>query len=243
VGEDDEDVKNVVLRCLEGIGEVQCHRFGHEILEQARAHRFDLIVLDNQLPDTTGQAVLASLRLQRDRIQAPVVMLTSRRDAAFVNELVALGIQDFIVKPFDPKALLRRVQAVLIRQKPVVLVADDDPLIRQIFRAKLSERNFEVHTAASGLQALEVAAKVRPHAIILDRSMPRMDGLDVLARIRSDPALCATPVLILSARHNDADVAEGLLRGADIYMGKPFLPETVVDRCAHLVRGTIAVAS
>jgi DNA-binding response OmpR family regulator len=190
-----------------------------------------------------GLELLAGLRPQEGHVASPVVMMLGAHEANQITHLVAAGMRDYVMKPFDTGVVADRIHSLLQRQRPVVLIADDDPLICEIFKTKLRQRGVDVSVANSGMQALDMAKRLRPHAIILDRSMPRLDGMQVLSSIRSDALLSNTPVLILSARRKDSDIADGLARGADDYICKPFLPDNVVERCLTLLRSNGKLAA
>ena len=216
---------------------------GRAVLEASRRERFDLILVSHWLPDMNGLELLAGLRPQEGHVASPVVMMLGAHEAGQITHLVAAGMRDYVMKPFDTDVVADRLRSLLQRQRPVVLVADDDPLICEIFKTKLRQRGVDVSVANSGLQALDMAKRLRPHAIILDRSMPRLDGLQVLSSIRSNALLSSTPVLILSARRKDSDIADGLAHGADDYICKPFLPDNVVERCMTLLRSNGQLAA
>ncbi len=222
---------------------VEMVQTGRAVLEASRRERFDLILVSNWLPDMNGPELMAGLRPAEGRVASPVVMMVAARDAGQIAHLVAAGMSDYVMKPFDNDVTADRLRSLVQRQKPVVMVVDDDPLICEIFRTKLRQRGVDVSVANSGVQALDMAKRVRPHAIILDRSMPQLDGMQVLSRIRSDAALSNTPVLILSARRKDSDIADGLAHGADDYICKPFLPDNVVERCLTLLRSNGQLAA
>ena len=118
-----------------------------------------------------------------------------------------------------------------------VLVADDDPDIRFILRANLEAEGMAVDEAPDGVQALALAAGLRPDVLVLDVMMPGRDGLDVLAALRADPATADMPVLVLSAKAGDGDIWEGWRAGADIYLTKPFEVDLVVKHVRALADG------
>lgn len=110
-----------------------------------------------------------------------------------------------------------------------VLVVDDDPVIRQLISMNLTLEGFEVHTAADGREALEVAARVRPHVATLDVMMPNLDGLAAAAALRADPATSATKVCLVSARAQAAERQRAeTAPGVDAYLAKPFDPEDLI---------------
>jgi DNA-binding response OmpR family regulator len=110
-----------------------------------------------------------------------------------------------------------------------VLIVDDHPEIRQLIRITLG-RVFQVSEAADGESALQLVHEQMPELIILDIGLRGgMDGLQVLDALRSNPATAATKTVLLSARASAADVEDGLRRGADAYLCKPFSPVALVN--------------
>ena len=118
-----------------------------------------------------------------------------------------------------------------------VLVVDDDDVIRQLICVNLELEGFEVHMAVDGLDALEKVREVDPAVVTLDIMMPRLDGWDAAARLRSDPETAHVKVVLLSARAQEADLKRGSRLGVDHYLTKPFDPDeliSVVRRLAGL---------
>jgi DNA-binding response OmpR family regulator len=112
---------------------------------------------------------------------------------------------------------------------PVVLVADDDPDILTLVSLRLKKAGYGVVTAADGEEALQAVREHRPELAIVDVRMPKMDGLELIRRIRADDESSDMPVIALSARVSDANLAEGFEAGADEYVKKPFSPRQLVD--------------
>jgi DNA-binding response OmpR family regulator len=114
-----------------------------------------------------------------------------------------------------------------------VLVIEDDPDITLAVRTVLGRSGFEVTTAAEGRGGLRVFHTVRPDIVVLDVGLPEMDGWTVLERIRE---LSAVPVLMLTARGQEADKVRGLRAGADDYLTKPFGSAEFIARVQALLR-------
>jgi DNA-binding response OmpR family regulator len=114
-----------------------------------------------------------------------------------------------------------------------ILVADDEASIVQLVRLYLTKEGFQVHTASDGLEALEVARRLKPDLVVLDLMMPRMDGWEVCRRLRKDSAI---PIIMLTARAEDVDKIVGLELGADDYLPKPFNPRELVARVKAVLR-------
>lgn len=110
-----------------------------------------------------------------------------------------------------------------------ILVVDDEPNIVELVKNRLEANQFEVITAADGLEALEKARAHRPHVIVLDIMMPVISGYEVCARLKQDVDLKNIPVLILTAKikYTDKRIAEHC--GADCYIPKPYCSEMLVE--------------
>lgn len=117
----------------------------------------------------------------------------------------------------------------------VVLVADDDEDILLLVTARLRREGYEIVPARNGEEALAAAREHRPDLAVLDVGMPGLDGLEVLAAIRSDPELAGTRVLLLTAKAQEQDVRRGYATGADAYMKKPFSPAELAAKAAELL--------
>jgi DNA-binding response OmpR family regulator len=107
-------------------------------------------------------------------------------------------------------------------EQPVVLVAEDDPDILALVVYQLERVGYTVLQATDGEEALRLAREALPDIAVLDVMMPKLDGYDVTRALRSDPATEAMPVILLTARVQEADVAHGFDAGADDYISKPF---------------------
>jgi DNA-binding response OmpR family regulator len=114
--------------------------------------------------------------------------------------------------------------------RPVVLVADDDDDIRDLVAFRLDRAGYEVLRAADGQEALDLARKHRPDLAVLDVMMPKLTGYDVTRELRADAATSRIPVILLTARVQEADVARGFEAGADDYVKKPFSPQELKAR-------------
>jgi two-component system, OmpR family, response regulator len=122
------------------------------------------------------------------------------------------------------------------RPRPRLLVVDDEPNILELLSASLRYAGFEVETASSGGQALEVARQYRPDMLVLDVMMPGIDGFGVLRRLRGDGQ--RVPVLFLTARDGTDDTVTGLTLGGDDYVTKPFSLEELIARIRAVLRRT-----
>ena len=117
-----------------------------------------------------------------------------------------------------------------------VLVVDDEPSIVVSLEYLLGQAGYEVHTATDGQQALDAVNALRPQLVLLDVMMPVMNGFEVCRRIRDDPALAGTRILMLTAKGRDVEVGQGLSLGADAYITKPFATRELMAAVARLMQ-------
>ena len=117
-----------------------------------------------------------------------------------------------------------------------ILVVDDDRQIVRLVQSYLQQSGFTVLTAYDGEEALHAMRREKPDLVVLDLMLPKRDGLEVTRIVRSDEALAATPILMLTARVEDVDKLIGLELGADDYLTKPFNPPEVVARVKAILR-------
>ena len=109
-----------------------------------------------------------------------------------------------------------------------VLVADDEPSLRETAAYILEMEGYRVVLAANGEEALAVARRERPAAALVDVNMPRKDGFAVCREIKADPELRSIFVILLTARGQKTAEVEGLAAGADVYLTKPFDDEEIL---------------
>jgi DNA-binding response OmpR family regulator len=121
-----------------------------------------------------------------------------------------------------------------------ILVVDDDADIRLLLRELLERANFEVEEASSGRAALQALHGSPPALVLLDVSMPELDGYQTLERIRD---LSEVPVIMLTARSNELEKVRGLTAGADDYVAKPFGRQELLARVQALLRRSGGAAS
>jgi two-component system alkaline phosphatase synthesis response regulator PhoP/two-component system response regulator VicR len=119
-----------------------------------------------------------------------------------------------------------------------ILVVDDEPNIRRLIEHHLAGRGHQVVTAVNGNDALEKVRTLRPELLVLDVNMPGLDGFEVLAELKEDPATVEIPVIMLTALSTDDHIRHGWGIGADVYLTKPFNPQELVllvDRLAAVL--------
>jgi len=117
-----------------------------------------------------------------------------------------------------------------------ILVVEDERDIAALVAYHLTKEGYRVRTAEGGTEAIEAATSDRPDLLVLDLMLPGFSGYDVLAEMRRRPDLADVPVIVLTARRDEADRVRGLELGADDYVTKPFSPRELVLRVAAVLR-------
>jgi CheY-like chemotaxis protein len=236
--EDSEPAIVQMMDILDGRGySVSVARDGRQALEMIGLSLPDAMVLDLMMPEVDGFEVLRSVRSREETRQLPVLILTARHvtkeELSFlkgnhIGQLIQKGdigreellsaIRRLILPgtiPSAPRALRSRVDG-----KALVLVVEDNADNLTTVRALLDQRH-EILEAMDGAEALARARESKPDLILMDISLPSMDGYAVLDSLRADESLRDTPVLALTAKAMKGDREEILGRGFDGYISKP----------------------
>ena len=116
------------------------------------------------------------------------------------------------------------------RAQPIVLAADDDEDILELIVFRLEHSGYTVLQARDGAEALDLARRSRPDLAVLDVMMPKLDGFELTRRLREDESTSKMPIILLTARTQEADVQRGFDAGADDYLRKPFSPQELRAR-------------
>ena len=120
-----------------------------------------------------------------------------------------------------------------------ILIVDDEPhiviLLEQVFEDLEDRYGVELLTATEGEDALFMVQSHRPHLVILDVMLPKISGLEVCQRVKTDPALSATVIILLTAKGQQFDRQTGLGMGADYYMTKPFRPRELLSKAKTIL--------
>jgi two-component system phosphate regulon response regulator PhoB len=117
-----------------------------------------------------------------------------------------------------------------------ILIVDDEEEIRDLIAFNLLKEGFQVAPAATGEEALRLAHEELPRLVLLDLMLPGIDGLEVCRRLKRDPHTQEVPVVMLTAKGEEADIVAGLELGADDYVTKPFSPRVLLARIRTVLR-------
>ena len=146
-----------------------------------------------------------------------------------------LGQRDFVVaRPANDSG--RLLDAPASARQSYLLVVDDSPSVRRVVGGMLKAHGWETQTARDGVEALDVIARERPSAVLLDIEMPRMDGYELMATLRSDPQYRTLPLIVLTSRAAAKHQQRATQLGANAYIVKPYQDEFLLSTIADLVR-------
>ena len=118
-----------------------------------------------------------------------------------------------------------------------ILAVDDEKHIVRLVQINLQKEGYDVVTASNGREALEAVAEHKPDLVVMDVMMPEMDGFEALQNLKDNPDTADIPVIMLTAKAQDADVFRGWQSGADLYLTKPFNPLELLTFVKRIFQG------
>ena len=122
---------------------------------------------------------------------------------------------------------------------PRILIVEDDEAVRELLRFVLHQHHFEVHEAGDAKTARNVLAKTQPSVILMDWMLPGMSGIELTKILKADKVTQQIPIIVLTAKGEEADKVRGLNCGADDYVTKPFSPRELIARIRAVIRRTV----
>lgn len=193
-----------------------------------------LVVVDL---DSEGSqpATLGLLRAKPGFADVPVIALSGQRKSAAVARAVGGAHLEALIKPVTPVELDARAHAVMERGRLSVVIGDDDRIVRELLKARFEANRFQVYLANDGEEVMTMARAHVPSLIILDREMPKIEGLKVLSMLKAEPATHEIPVIMLTSKGRTEEIAEGRKGGAADYIVKPFAPDHVLARASEIL--------
>jgi signal transduction histidine kinase/DNA-binding response OmpR family regulator len=198
VVDDDPTVRDVVGKHLEREGfSVAKAEGGRDALRLARELRPAAMTLDVSMPDLDGWTVLAAMKGDPTLADIPVVLMTIIEEK---NRGFSLGAADYLVKPVDRGKLLDVLRNISGAPGRHILLVDDDEEARRVVRGALEPAGWDVAEAENGRAALECLASLRADVILLDLTMPEMNGFEFLDELRRRSEWRDIPVVVVTAR-------------------------------------------
>ena len=212
---------------------------GNKALELLKLERFDMVLLDINMPGMTGTQLLEHLKSDSTTRDIPVIMVTAEHDNSTVLDCIKLGAADYIKKPIEPALLRSRVWRCLQKHRNLsgpepdkpqekqlihakILIVDDDEMHRAILQRRLTVENHAVLQANNGNEAITILENNKVDLILLDVIMPELDGFQTLEKIKACERNRHIPVLMCSADDSPQSIDKCLKAGADDYILKPY---------------------
>ncbi|MFK5894017.1 MAG: response regulator [Pseudomonadota bacterium] len=229
---------------------------GVDALSICRDNAIDLIITNWEMPKMDGLELLKNIRVMDKTQNIPLLMITTETDEEKVHQAINSGVNDFIVKPFTPETLYKKLELVFTGKLPYlkpgtlkqktdettstnqqkkpekakILIVDDLPSNIDVIVGILKS-TYKIRIATNGKKALEIAnTKYPPDLILLDIMMPEMDGMEVCSLLKSDPHTMDIPVIFLTAKDDSKTAIEGFSLGAVDYINKPVDPALLMAR-------------
>jgi CheY-like chemotaxis protein/two-component sensor histidine kinase len=198
--DDDPEVLRLLRDSLTGTGYAMTGASsGEEGLALARQLKPSVITLDIMMPHRDGWSVLQELKSDPELSSIPVIILSIMENKALG---FSLGIADYIVKPFERRMLLDKLQGLELVRGKRVLVVDDEQGIRELVEHGLTSEGYAVESAVTGAAALEILAKEPvPDVLFLDLNLPDMNGFEILGKIEKNKEFRDMRVFILTGRN------------------------------------------
>ena len=205
---------------------------------------FSLIVLDVLLPDGDGIELLREIKTAPAAATVPVMLLATEAEVRDRMRGLQTGVDDFVGKPYETASVIARARQLVERaggqlanHPATLLVIDDSATFRESLTSMLKAAGYTVATAETGEEGLLTAVALRPHAIIVDGTLPGgMDGATVIRRLKQDVALRHTPCLLLTASEEREDELRAFEAGADGYLRKEADANVLLARIAAALR-------
>ena len=186
----------------------------------------------------------------------PTIIIGDRDDILCHAFLLASSRHQFIVRPWTREDFYLRAFLVLrvgegtlveqptrgtmVRTEPTIIIADDDRTTVMMVQSILRSWKINCVVAENGKDAIALTRKLKPDALLLDVSMPDMDGFQVLGVLRGDPTTRAIPIMMLTAAQSESEIVRGFDLGVDDYLTKPFRAHELLARLKRLVRNRTA---
>lgn len=231
--DDEQDIREIIkIPLLQDGFQILEASNGKDAIELAKKEKPDLITLDIMMPNLDGFQVAKIIKEDPQTANIPIIILSVLSQD---KEKLIQGIADYISKPFKPDELVTKIKEVidktgLTNKSKNILVVDDDPDVIDIITISLKDKGFSLVSASNGVEALEKLKIFIPNLIVLDVHMPKMNGYELIKRLKKEPKFDSIPIIVLTGTYiSKKDIAHGLTLGATKYLTKPFTIDTLVN--------------
>lgn len=234
VDDDELNLQVVARRLFQDGYYVATANSGPAALETMNRQRFDLVLLDLEMPGMDGLETLKRIRALSSRRETPVIMLSAHNQNAAIRSCLVHGAADYLVKPLVMSLVRARIERHLAApsrpgepgapepQREVhILIVDDDDLSCRLLAGQLKSRGYAASTVTSGKAALERIGQAGLDVVLLDIGMPDVNGNEILKSIRANDTTKKLPVIMVTASNDVPTMLSCVDEGADGYVTKP----------------------
>ena len=209
---------------------------GNEIIPKLKSLKPDLLLIDVVFPDKSGYDILNEKSLDRDVTKIPVIIVSNSGEPIQMGKIPSTPmIRDYVIKAHvDPGEIVEKIEKVFGRAKIVetqdvavpvlngkkVLWAEDDKLLSKILSKKIEASGFTLLKANNGEETFKFLETEVPDIIVLDILLPKMSGLDILQKIKTDDKFRNIPSIMLSNLNKQSDIDKAKVLGANKFMVK-----------------------
>lgn len=253
--EDDAAALELMTYLLRAFGHV-VHAAGNGVegIETVLREAPDLVVCDMQLPRMDGAGVMTELKLKRRLRNLPVIAVTAYAMVGDRDKILAMGFDGYIAKPIDPEMFVRQLNAFLppdkraatsplgaadtapaaispppLAERGAILLVDDSPANLDVLTSTLAPLGYRVIAARTILEALARVRATPPDVVLSDLHMPKGGGLDLVRVLKTEPALRAIPVVVISASDpSPQECAKIMAEGAVKVIVRPIEPRALL---------------
>lgn len=260
--DDFESMRKVTANQLTSLGysRIFTARDGVQALKVLQLEAIDVVLSDWNMPVMHGLDLLKAIRSDARLRHLPFIMITAEVERHRIQEAIACGVSNILVKPYSAASLAARIDralepapalkpgpSVLPEQagsaapaaatvRPTILVVDDTPDNLHLLSA-LFKDEYKVRVASSGEKALAIChSETPPDLVLLDVMMPGMDGFEVAQRMREHPSSAHIPVIFVTAMTDNDARLKGLSLGAVDFVTKPVDPDVLKPRVRNFLR-------
>jgi len=230
--EDNVDNQNLAKRILEKAGyKVDIANNGKEAVEAVKKYRYDLILMDVEMPIMDGFKATEIIRENEKKEgleRIPVIALTAHALKGYRDKCLGHGMDDYITKPLKKKLLLEIVEK-WIDTKITILIVDDNIDNRKLIGKYLQKnKNYRIIFAKDGAEAINIFKKQRIDIIFMDMEMPVMDGYTATKKIREIDS-DKVPIIAMTAHEGVEEIKKCLNAGCNDYLGKPIRKQKLIN--------------
>ena len=251
--DDDPTLSEVIKKRIEDEGYICLwEKDGDMGLSTLKSVRPNLLLLDIIMPKISGNQVLEAISADSSLMSIPIMVISNSGEPTEIQRILGLGVRDFIIKAhFSPEEVVEKIKGLIglpdsekstvgggkkIPQDTKILIVEDDATLSYIASERFRFAGYQVFTAMSGPEGINMAREIHPDIVLLDVIMPEMSGFEVLSKMKQDGEIKDITVVIFSNLAQEQDFSEARRLGAvDFLVKANFTPAQLVERIDQIL--------